>query len=348
MTESFPSLGVVLDSLSKRLGRNFQINTLDLEIMPGEFFCLLGPSGSGKSTILGFVGGWITPDSGRVLIGGVDQTETPPHKRPARTCFQKGSFLFPHMTVAENIGYSLRIKNKPKQAVTKRVEELLSQVGLSGFAERRPNELSGGEAQRVAIARALADPQPILLLDEIQNGLDRHLQASTRQLLVDLTTTIRATTIYVTHDALEALSLASRLSSRICVLSGGKVAQVGSASELYNQPATPFVASFLGEINLLPASLIHSEQDSAVPRGNGASQVGIRPESVLLEETLCPSVSVRGEVQGIEFAGSDFKIYINMGPASITATTRRLPEGLLSGQITTAYLPLHKFIIFSD
>jgi spermidine/putrescine transport system ATP-binding protein len=166
-------LSIELINISKRLSPSFEISNISLLVKAGEFFCLLGPSGSGKSTILGLIGGWEVPDSGQLLLGGINFNDSLSFERPIRTCFQKGGFLFPHMTVEENIGYALKLKRLDSITIEMRVKELMQQVGLNGLSNRNPSQLSGGEAQRVAIARAIADPQPVLLLDEIQTGQAR-------------------------------------------------------------------------------------------------------------------------------------------------------------------------------
>lgn len=310
-----------LFDVSKRISSTFAIAGLCLEIEAGEFFCLLGPSGSGKSTLLGLIGGWVLPDRGTIMLGTDDYTLTPPFQRPIRTCFQKGGFLFPHMTVRQNIGYALKLKGFSRRSIELRVTELTAQVGLKGLEGRKPSDLSGGEAQRVAIARALADPQPILLLDEIQTGLDRHLRASIRDLLVDVTLGLRVTTIYVTHDASEALGLASRLNSRLGVLNNGQIVQVGSATEVYRAPRTSFIASFLGDINLLAIK----QQNSSTLITNGGNvfrsekckgilvkYVGIRPEAITFERNGDKLIELHGKVEGTEFLGPIVRVALRV------------------------------------
>lgn len=329
-------LPVELINVSKKLSPTFEVRDLSLRVNAGEFFCLLGPSGSGKSTLLGLIGGWVTPDCGRVLFGTKDYAGVPPFERPVRTCFQKAGFLFPHLTVAENIGYALVVKGLHRTVVESQVKLLTQKVGLSGLENRKPSQISGGEAQRVAIARALADPQPVLLLDEIQTGLDRHLRSSIRNLLVDLTQDLHVTSLYVTHDATEALGLASRLNSRLGVLDRGRIIQIGSPDEVYRSPRTSFVANFIGDVNLIPVK--DQEPNRLTAAGgtvfttstsvkNHVRFVAIRPEAITLHYEA-GSTSVSGVVETVELLGPVARIMLRVNNDSLSlncATLDSLP-----------------------
>ncbi len=232
-----------VEGLHKRFGAITALDGLDLEVHPGEFLALLGGSGSGKSTLLRLVAGFETPDAGRIRIGDRDMAGLPPPRRPCAMMFQSYA-LFPHMSVAENIGYGLRRAGLPERA---RVEELLALIGLAGYGARRPAQLSGGQQQRVALARALATRPPLLLLDEPLAALDAGLRAQTGAELRRLQRETGTSFVMVTHDQAEALGLADR----IALLAGGRLEQIGPPREVYAQPATRFVAEFLGAANLL-------------------------------------------------------------------------------------------------
>jgi spermidine/putrescine ABC transporter ATP-binding subunit len=239
-----------LEGLTVRFGAVTALASLDLEVRAGELFVLLGGSGSGKTTLLRAVAGFVRPDAGRILLDGFDIGSLPPHKRPVNTMFQSYA-LFPHMTVAGNIAFGLRQTGASRREAAARVDEMLDLVQLSGFGARRPHELSGGQQQRVALARSLAPRPRLLLLDEPLSALDRNLREQTRQELVRLQRALGTTFIMVTHDQHEALSAASRIG----VMQGGRLAQVGTPEAVYERPRSRFVAEFLGAANILPATV---------------------------------------------------------------------------------------------
>ena len=236
-----------IEGLTKRFGAVSAVDKVDLEVARGELFALLGGSGCGKTTLLRLLAGFETPDSGRLLIDGHDMTGVPPHLRPINMMFQSYS-LFPHMTVAENVGYGLRREGVAKTETATRVAQALEQVKLSDFATRRPAQLSGGQRQRVALARALVKRPKLLLLDEPLAALDRKLREGTRFELVRLQAELGLTFVMVTHDQEEAMSMASRMA----VMEAGRVVQVGSPHEVYERPTSRFVADFIGIANILP------------------------------------------------------------------------------------------------
>ncbi|MDR0589244.1 MAG: ABC transporter ATP-binding protein [Spirochaetaceae bacterium] len=246
---------VGIKKISKSFGDFIVLNMVDLEIKKGEFFSLLGPSGCGKTTLLRIIAGFETPDSGVVTFDGVDVLPLPPNRRQANTVFQNYA-LFPHLTVFENVAFSLRLKKLQKNEVNSRVTEYLKLVQLEGHAHKKPNQLSGGQKQRVAIARALINEPRVLLLDEPLSALDAKLRQHMLIELDQIHDKIGITFIYVTHDQQEALSV----SDRIAVMNQGNVLQVGTPHDIYESPATDFVARFIGEINLFNASVTSVEK----------------------------------------------------------------------------------------
>ena len=231
--------------LTVRFGAVTALDALSLSVRRGELFVLLGGSGSGKTTLLRAIGGFVRPGSGSIALNGQDLTHIPPHRRPVNTVFQAGA-LFPHLSVAANIGFGPRQRGMTRQAVAARVGELLSLVRLEGYGARRPHELSGGQQQRVALARGLAAEPSLLLLDEPLSALDRGLRAETAAELVRLQKRLGTTFIQVTHDQQEALSMADRIG----VMRAGRMEQVGTPRRIFETPANRFVAAFMGVANL--------------------------------------------------------------------------------------------------
>jgi putative spermidine/putrescine transport system ATP-binding protein len=238
---------LVLDRLEKRFGAGPPaVAALSLEVAKGELLGLLGPSGCGKTTTLRMIAGLADASAGRVLVGGRDVTTTPPHQRDMGIVFQNYA-LFPHMSVAGNVAFGLEMRKLPKAEIAQRVERALALVHLSGLGDRRPRELSGGQQQRVALARALVIEPAILLLDEPLSNLDARLREEMRGEIRDLQRRLGITTVFVTHDQAEALAICDR----IAVMRAGHLEQVGTPFEIYETPATPFVADFVGRINRL-------------------------------------------------------------------------------------------------
>ncbi|NJL91312.1 MAG: ABC transporter ATP-binding protein [Coleofasciculaceae cyanobacterium SM2_1_6] len=248
---------VTLKNISKiypsKQGSVYAVEDVNLEIQAGEFYSLLGSSGSGKTTILRVIGGFEIPEQGRVFLGEEDVTQQPPYQRNVHTVFQKYA-LFPHMTVTENIAYPLTVAGVIQGEIDQRVTEAIETFRLQGLADRQPSQLSGGQQQRVALARALIDRPKVLLLDEPLSALDAKIRQEVRQELRELQKLTSITFIYVTHDQEEALAL----SDRIAVMHDGKVEQIGTPSDIYNQPASLFVAKFIGKANLLTGKIINS------------------------------------------------------------------------------------------
>lgn len=272
------------------------VDALDLTVPAGSFFALLGPSGCGKSTTLRMVAGLTEPTAGRVLLGGMDITRLPPHRRPVNTVFQHYA-LFPHLDVFENVAFGPRRRGVPD--VAERVHRMLSLVQLDGYGPRRPDQLSGGEQQRVALARALVNEPRVLLLDEPLGALDLALRRTMQLELKRIQTEVGSTFVHVTHDQEEAMALADT----VAVLRAGRIEQLGPPTELYEFPATAFVATFLGRSNLLPGEVVgRSGEDllvttygerCAVPAARarvsrGAVLLGVRPEKVRLVDAADP------------------------------------------------------------
>jgi putative spermidine/putrescine transport system ATP-binding protein len=237
---------VRLEAVRKSFGDVVAVDGVDLEIPAGEFFTLLGPSGSGKTTTLRLIAGFEHPDDGRVFLSGTEVTRLPPYDRDVNTVFQDYA-LFPHMTVSENVGYGLRIRKVPKGSRRERVEEALAMVRLSGFGTRKPSQLSGGQRQRVALARAIVNRPKVLLLDEPLGALDLKLRQEMQIELKGIQQEVGITFVYVTHDQEEALTM----SDRIAVFNDGGIEQIGPPADLYEHPATEFVAGFVGISNVL-------------------------------------------------------------------------------------------------
>jgi ABC-type Fe3+/spermidine/putrescine transport system ATPase subunit len=282
---SATDIGLDLQHVSKDLGGRTIVDDLQLDVRTGELTCLLGPSGCGKTTTLRMIGGFLVPDRGRVLISGQDVTTLSPDKRPTAMVFQNYA-LWPHMTVFKNVAFGLRLRKLPKAEVKERVEGVLDLVGLTHHVHSYPARISGGEQQRVALARALVLEPKVLLLDEPLSNLDAKLRVRVREDIREIQQRIGITTVFVTHDQDEALSI----SDRIAVMSGGKVEQYADARSLYREPATTFVAGFVGTMNTYEATVVPGgvalAGDLVVPcgdlsaTGDGVWEVGVRPEDV--------------------------------------------------------------------
>jgi len=251
---------LTVSGLTVRYGDAVALENLDLAVRRNELFVLLGASGSGKTTLLRALAGFVRPDAGHIVLNGKDMTTLPPHRRPVNTMFQSYA-LFPHMSVAANIGFGLRQQGVSRVETNQRVEAMLALVRLQGYGSRRPSELSGGQQQRVALARSRAPHRVLLLLDEPLSALDEALRMETRAELVRLRRELGISFVLVTHDQDEALEMADRLG----VMQGGRMVQIGTPADLYEHPANRFVASFLGGANLLPASLPPMAFPSACP-----------------------------------------------------------------------------------
>src|SRR5215211_6218378 len=250
---------VRFEGVTKRFSGFAAVDRLSLDIVEGEFFALLGPSGCGKTTLLRMLAGFETPDEGRILLDGEDISGVPPYRRPVNMMFQSYA-LFPHLDVEHNIAFGLRQEHLPKPEIAARVKEALALVRLEGLQQRKPHQLSGGERQRVALARCLVKRPRVLLLDEPLAALDRRLREDTRFELADLQSRLGLTFVIVTHDQEEAMSLADRIGA----MDKGRLAQVASPPEIYEQPNSRWVAQFVGDVNLIEGRVIPADAGGAM------------------------------------------------------------------------------------
>ncbi|HET8603375.1 MAG TPA: ABC transporter ATP-binding protein [Marmoricola sp.] len=287
---------IELRDLRKSFGAVRAVDGVDLQIGDGEFFSMLGPSGSGKTTVLRIVAGFESPTAGQVLLGGTDVTRQPPFSRDVNTVFQDYA-LFPHMSVAGNVEYGLRVKRVDRAERRRRVAEALETVRLGEYGDRRPTQLSGGQRQRVALARALVNRPKVLLLDEPLGALDLKLRREMQLELKQMQRELGITFVFVTHDQEEALTM----SDRIAVFNQGRIEQVATPVELYEQPATSFVAGFVGTSNML-------EGDVARAVVGEPGVFSVRPEKIRVDAPDTPagpgSCTVRGVVQEVAYLGS--------------------------------------------
>lgn len=314
------------------------VNNITLDINQGEFFTMLGPSGCGKTTTLRLIAGFEVPTSGRILIQGKDSTGIPPYKRPVHTVFQNYA-LFPHMTVAQNVAYGLKVKRVPKTEQETRVAEALAMVHLSRLGNRMPAQLSGGEQQRVALARALVNNPEVLLLDEPLGALDLKLRKEMQWELKQLQQKLGITFIYVTHDQEEALTM----SDRIAVLSEGNLIQVGTPDEIYNYPNSRFVAAFIGETNFLDVNLdktegfkawcqiggqtICAEHPDDLPLFPGKAIFAIRPEKIRLfaqNSQVKGEIAISAKITNRTFIGTDIRYVVILNDGQKLTTLTRL------------------------
>ena len=322
---------IALIDVFKQFDGETVLDHIHLSIEEDEFLTLLGPSGCGKTTTLRLIGGFETPDSGRILFEGKDITRMPPHKRPVNTVFQRYS-LFPHLNVYENVAFGLRIKKIPEREIKKRVEEMLHLVGLKSFAQRKIEALSGGQQQRIAIARALVNEPEVLLLDEPLAALDLKLRKEMQWELKRIQAEIGITFIFVTHDQEEALTM----SDRVVVMNEGVIQQIGTPMDIYNEPINSFVADFIGDSNIVEG-IMHKDYDVSFSGHrfvcvdtdfypDEAVDVVIRPEDV---EIVAPQDGqLHGVVRTSVFMGVHYEMQIEIGEETYLAqSTVNHPPG---------------------
>jgi len=329
-------IAVRLDGIVKRFGAVTALQAVSLPIRRGELMTLLGPSGCGKTTLLNLVAGFLTPDSGDVAIDGEQVTAVPPYRREIGMVFQSYA-LFPHMDVAANVGYGLKMRGAAKSEIAERVADALALVKLTGLEDRRPRQLSGGQQQRVALARALVIRPKVLLLDEPFSALDKSLRASMQVEVKEIQRRLGVTTIFVTHDQSEALSL----SDRIAVMAEGRIRQCGTPGEVYRRPADRFVASFVGDVNVLHARLERIEGASAIVAlgvarvtvpgaALGGLAVGapvdlfVRPEQLGIAEAGQP-MATQGIVAAHIYQGGHVDLYADVPEVAAGRLLVRLP-----------------------
>jgi spermidine/putrescine transport system ATP-binding protein len=349
---------VQLRSLTKRYDETTAVDSINASINAGEFFSLLGPSGCGKTTTLRMIAGFVRPTAGEILLDGVDVAQVPPHRRNVHTVFQNYA-LFPHLNVFDNVAFGLRRQKVPKSDVRRRVEESLELVELGGYASRRPQQLSGGQQQRVALARALVLRPAVLLLDEPLGALDAKIRKQLRLELKALQEEVGITFVFVTHDQEEALSM----SDRVAVMSAGRIEQIGTPAEVYENPGTVFVADFLGVSNLMdavaepaPAHPTHPPEHCTVAVGDfrlragcgdlsaaGPVKIVARPERVQLlghgdqRENCLP-----GMIERTVYVGASLQVMVRLATgaqlqASITNTGEG--DGFPQGTPVAVHIP---------
>lgn len=316
-----------LTHLKKSFGATQVVHDFNMAIEKGEFISFLGPSGCGKTTVLRMIAGFETPSGGTIEIAGKDQTHLKPNQRNIGMVFQAYA-LFPNMNVGENVAFGLKISGMPKADIDKRVKEMLTLIGLDHLAERYPYQLSGGQQQRVALARALAPKPQVLLLDEPLSALDAKIRVLLREEIRHIQQQLGITTVFVTHDQEEALSI----SDRIVVMNAGKADQIGTPFEIYNRPTTRFVASFVGTLNVLDAVVADQAAGivkigektltikEAIPAANGSTiQLAMRPEAGTL--ATAGDATVQGQVASSQFLGSVIRTRITVDGKTLSFDT---------------------------
>jgi spermidine/putrescine transport system ATP-binding protein len=313
---------IELSGLTKRFSE-IAVDNIDLTVASGEFFSLLGPSGCGKTTTLRLIAGFEQPTSGRILLDGVDVSDVPPHRRNVNTVFQSYA-LFPFLTVSDNVAFGLRHRKLAKTDVQRRVDDALELVKMTSYAKRRPGQLSGGQQQRVALARALVLNPAVLLLDEPLGALDAKLRRSLKVELKALQERVGITFLYVTHDQEEALTM----SDRLAVMNAGKIVQIGTPRQVYEEPADTYVADFLGAANLMEIEVVSAGSPAAVRLGDwalsaqrceatttGTAHAVIRPERVRIEAHGSPGENrVPAMVERVVFLGAATQVMLRLAP----------------------------------
>jgi putative spermidine/putrescine transport system ATP-binding protein len=342
---------------SKTFAQSSAVEDFNLEIEKGELVSFLGPSGCGKTTTLRMVAGFEVPTSGRIELSGADITRRPPNQRNVGMVFQAYA-LFPNMTVADNVGFGLKVAKKPREEIRRRTVEMLSLIRMPQMGDRYPYQLSGGQQQRVALARALAIQPQVLLLDEPLSALDAKIRVDLRTEIRRIQQQLGITTIYVTHDQEEALSI----SDRIVVMSAGRMEQVGTPFEIYNFPKTSFVASFVGTLNQLRCTVIDAGQGTLsfdgqtftatapIPAANGASVVAaLRPEELHFGQSDGEN-QLTGKVEAVTFLGGIVRIRMILGQSQITLDA--LNERKLTlpkvGDMQTVSFPPHACWVMAE
>ena len=357
---------IEVENLLRRFGEVEALSHVSLSVRQGECFSLLGPSGCGKTTLLRIIGGLDVPDEGTVRIGGVDARNIPAHDRPVHTVFQSYA-LFPHLTVAENIAFGLRMKKVPRAEIRERVKRVMDMVEISRLVDRKPSQLSGGQKQRVALARAVVNEPQVLLLDEPLGALDFKLRKQLQVELLALQRRLGITFIYVTHDQEEALAL----SDRLAVMRAGKIEQIGEVEAVYERPRTRFVAQFLGSCNLLEATVVRRTAGDAIvdtPAGRLRVDLGlfppestrrdkftlaIRPEKIRLWNTQKTDEENRAKVriEEVIYVGAETHYLVMAGNQRLTVESMNVAVEAQSfniGQEAVVYLPAGGLLVLDD
>lgn len=346
-----------IEGLSRKFQNVTAVDNISMDILDGDFLVLLGPSGCGKTTLLRMLAGLLEPSSGRIVLDDEDITNVPAKRRDVAMVFQNYA-LYPHLSVAKNLGFPLRVRKVPKAEAHERVDEVAQQLDIAHLLDRKPKELSGGQRQRVAVGRAIVRSPRAFLMDEPLSNLDAKLRTATRRELTDLHRRLGATFVYVTHDQIEAMTMATR----IALLNNGRVEQIGTPEEVYDTPASVFVAGFLGSppMNLIDAS-VRSEEGRIVvsspsvravlwhgESGEQAVVLGVRPEHLAVATDIdvdAAGARLKARVVSIENLGSEQIAYCEVGTHTVCVRMPR-PTALREGEVVTLAAKLEHLHLF--
>jgi len=351
---ALPEAGISLDQVTRTFGSTVALHDVSLEIPQGEFLVLLGPSGCGKSTLLRILAGLLPPTSGRVIIDQQDVTALPPGERDIAMVFQSYA-LYPHMSVERNLGFGLRVRHRSKEEITTKVAAVAAQLKLSALLHRKPKELSGGQRQRVALGRAVIRDPKAFLMDEPLSNLDAQLRTATRLELTELYKRLATTFVYVTHDQVEAMTMATR----IAVMNNGRVEQVGTPAEIYDEPATAFVAGFVGAppMNLIPAKamgfaghvqVVADGVHVALWEGDLDERevlLGVRPEHLTFAPPDHGGSYLQGTVIAVENLGSEEVAFCDIGGVQVAVRGPR-PLRVAAAESVTLTAPSNRFCLY--
>jgi len=350
---------LVLDSIKKSFGQTQVVKDFNMSIEKGEFVSFLGPSGCGKTTVLRMIAGFESPSDGTIAINGKNQNRLKTNQRNIGMVFQAYA-LFPNMNVFDNVAFGLKVAGKPKGEIETRVKEMLKLIHLEHLADRYPYQMSGGQQQRVALARALAPKPQVLLLDEPLSALDAKIRVSLREEIRQIQSQLGITTVFVTHDQEEALSI----SDRIVVMNAGRADQIGTPSEIYNRPATRFVASFVGTLNMIEATVadpaantvkvgenvVKLRESVGTLKGGDRISIALRPEAGSLSESAKGDTSLTGTVISSHFLGSVIRTKIDIGGNQISFDMFNAPDAVMpqAGETVTLRFNASDFLIVRD
>ncbi len=350
---------LVLENLRKSFGQIQVVKDFNMSINKGEFVSFLGPSGCGKTTVLRMIAGFETPSDGTITINGTNQTRLKTNQRNIGMVFQAYA-LFPNMNVFDNVAFGLKVAGKPKAEIESRVREMLKLISLDHLADRYPYQMSGGQQQRVALARALAPKPQVLLLDEPLSALDAKIRVSLREEIRQIQKQLGITTVFVTHDQGEALSI----SDRIVVMNAGRADQIGTPLEIYNRPATRFVASFVGTLNIIEATVIDPAANTVkvgdntiilresigALKGGDKLSIALRPEAGSLSESARGDTALSGKVISSHFLGSVIRTKVDVGGNQISFDMFNSPDAVMprEGEMVTLRFNASDFLIVRE